>query len=98
MVEQGDIIKISDVKYPLLVVSKSSYNLSNHILACPILPSDNGSVLSFPINTESAAGFVRCDSLHMFDLNVRRFSPNGRVPLSCLIQIVDIIQSLFDYV
>ena len=98
MVEQGDIIELSDVKYPLLVVSKSSYNLGNHILACPILPSDNGSALCFPFNTAFVIGFVRCDNLRMFDMKARRYSAKGRVPLSRLILIIDIIQSLLDYV
>ena len=98
MVDQGDIIKISGVKYPLLVVSNAAYNRGSHIVACPILDTDNGSALCFPISTEFVTGFVRCDNLHMFDMKARNYSSKGRVPLSKQMIIIDLIRSVFDYI
>jgi len=98
MVEQGDIIKLSGVKYPLLIVSKPAYNRGDHIIACPILSTDNGSVLSFSVESEFIKGFARVDNLRMFDLKARNYSSKGRIPLSRQILIIDMIQSLFDYI
>ena len=35
--EQGDILKVNSIKYPLIVVSKNFFNESGLVIACPIL-------------------------------------------------------------
>ena len=36
--EQGDILKIASLPYPVVVVSKNFFNESGLAMACPILP------------------------------------------------------------
>ena len=41
--------------------------------------------------------YVLCDNMRQIDIESRGYSVTGRVPLAHLINIVDRIQSLFDY-
>ena len=97
MVEQGDIIKIRNINYPILVVSKNTYNRSGHLIGCPILSSDIGSPLCVRIESPLVNGYVLCDNPRQFDWRARGFTPKGRIALSRQIVILDMIQSLFDY-
>ena len=36
--EQGDILKIASLPYPIVVVSKNFFNESGLVMACPIVP------------------------------------------------------------
>ncbi len=43
-------------------------------------------------------GYVYCEQLRIVDLNTRQFSRTGFIPLQELMDIMDAIQSIFDYV
>ena len=98
MVTQGDIIKMCEISYPLLVVSKNTYNASGHLIACPIVPQDTGSALCVYIESSLISGYVLCDNPRQFDWQARGFSSQDRIPLSKQIFVLDMIQSLFDYI
>jgi mRNA-degrading endonuclease toxin of MazEF toxin-antitoxin module len=94
MVEQGDIIKIDGIKNTALVVSKNLFNESGHAILCPIMTGSLPSTLSYSIDEDK---YVLCDNMRQIDIESRGYSVTGRVPLAHLINIVDRIQSLFDY-
>ena len=96
--EQGDILKVVSIQYPLLVVSKNFFNESGMVMACPILPDAVSGPLRIKTDNAKAPGYVYCEQLRIVDLNARRFSRTGFIPLQELMDIVDAIQSIFDYV
>ena len=94
MVEQGEILKVEGIKFQVIVVSNQHMNQSNLVTVCPIMKLDNRTTLSIPLEEDM---YAICDTIKQLDLDARRFSIKGRVPLFRLIQIIDMIQSMFDY-
>ena len=96
MVEQGEIVTVRDEKYPLLVISNNAYNKSGHLIACPILPEDTGSVFSVYVETDRVNGYVLCDNPRNFNWYKRGYFSKGSISLSKLLLILDINQSFFE--
>lgn len=96
--EQGDILKINSIQHPVIVVSKNFFNESGLVMACPILPDAIHGPLRIWCESIRNPGFVYCEQLRIVDLNSRRFSKIDSVSYGELIDIVDAIQSIFDYV
>lgn len=96
--EQGDILKIPSVQYPVVVVSKNFFNESGLVMACPILPEAVHGPLRIRCESIRTPGYVYCDQVRSVDLNKRRFTKIDALPYGELIDIVDAIQSIFDYV
>ena len=72
--EQGNILKIASIQYPVLVVSKNFFNESGLVMACPILPNAVAGPLRIRYKGVKTTGFVYCDQLRVVDLNSRQFS------------------------
>ena len=96
--EQGDIPKAASLKYPLIVVSKNFFNESGLVMACPILPNAVRGPLRIWCESIREPGYVYCEQMRVVDLNARRFSKTDSASYDDLIDIVDAIQSIFDYV
>ena len=96
--EQGDILKVDAFPYPVMVVSKNFFNGSGLVMACPILPDAIRGPLRIWCGSIREPGFVYCEQLRVVDLNARRFSKTGAMSYDELIDIVDAIQGIFDYV
>ena len=96
--EQGDILKVVSLPYPLLVVSKNFFNESGMVIACPILPDAVRGPLRIRCERPRASGYVYCEQMRAVDMNARRFSKIGFVPYDSMIDIVDTVQGLFDYI
>ena len=96
--EQGDILKVASLPYPVLVVSKNFFNESGLVMACPILPDAVRGPLRIWCGNIKKSGFVYCEQLRVVDLKARRFSKTDSVPLNDLIDIIDAIQGIFDYI
>lgn len=96
--EQGDILKVASIRYPLVVVSKNFFNESGLVMACPILPNAVPGPLRIRCENLKQPGYVYCEQLRVIDLNARRFSKTDAVSYYDLIDIVDAIQGIFDYV
>lgn len=94
MVEQGDILKVNGIKNSVLVVSKNAINKSGCVIVCPILAGSAPATLSYPIDTDR---YVLCDNFRQLDIESRGFSYDGRVSMAHLINILDRVQSIFDY-
>ena len=96
--EQGDILKIASIRYPVLVVSKNFFNQSGMVMACPILPDAVPGPLRIRCKSDKTPGYIYCEQVRIVDLNARRFSKTGSIPLQELMDVVDAIQSIFDYI
>ena len=96
--EQGDVLKINSIQYPVVVVSKNFFNASGLVMACPILPEAVRGPLRIKCESIRNLGFVYCDQVRAVDLKTRRFSKIDSVSYYELIDIVDAIQGIFDYV
>lgn len=95
---QGDIIKIENIKSPVLVTSKEFFNRTGEIIGCPIFADGEAGPLHIRIQTEQIEGIVQCEKLALLDLNVRGFSMIDRIRITEMINIVDAIQGIFDYI
>ena len=94
---QGDILKIENMSYPVLVVSKDFFNRSGEIIGCPILKTGKQGSLHLRLSTAGHEGFVQCEQLKLFDLNARGYSKKGEISLIDRITVSDTIQGLFEY-
>ena len=96
--EQGDVLKISSLPYPVVVVSKNFFNESGLVMTCPIVPEAVPGPLRFHCENIRSPGYVYCEQVRVVDLNIRRFSKIDAISYGELIDIVDAIQGIFDYV
>ena len=96
--EQGDILKVASIQYPLVGGSKNFFNESGMVMACPILRDAVCGPLRIRTSNAETPGYVYCEQLRIVDLNTRQFSRTGFIPLQELMDIMDAIQSIFDYV
>ena len=95
---QGDILRIDHIKVPVLIVSKNYFNQSGTIIGCPIIKGGTQSALHICISTNKVDGFVHCEKMTLFDMNIRRFQVVDRANLPDIINITDAIQGIFDYI
>ena len=94
MVEQGDILKIDGIDHTVLVVSKNRFNESGTAIVCPVVSGRSEATFAYSVDEERC---VLCDNPRHLDLQRRFYSVKGHISLACLINVVDRIQSLFDY-
>ncbi len=95
---QGDVIKIPGIKYPIIVVSKNSFNVEGEIIGCPFIEGDEKLTLYVPLIINEKKGFACCDVLKTFDLKTRGYKRIYRLPMLDTMSVADAIQSIFDYI
>ena len=98
MVEQGDIISLEGMRFPVIVVSNNRYNTSGKALVCPVLSYDPNISLQEQIVLEDKICYVCCDALKQLDIGNRGSGVKGHVSLAKQMLILDKIQSIFDYI
>lgn len=97
-IHQGDILKIEKIKHPVLVVSKDFFNRSGEIIGCPVIQSSVEGPLHICISAEENTGYVHCEKLALLDLTVREYKKIDRLAVSEMINIVDAVQGIFEYI
>lgn len=95
---QGDILKIEQIKHPVLVVSKDFFNTSSEIIGCPIVPNSKSGPLHIWMSAENTEGYIQCEKLTLLDLSVRGYQKTGRLPLAEMMNVSDAIQGIFEYI
>ena len=95
---QGEILKIENIKHPVLVVSKDFFNTSGEIIGCPIMKDSMPGPLHIWMSTEENEGYIQCEKLALLDLSVRGHRRIDRLPISEMINVSDAIQSIFEYI
>ena len=84
---QGDIIKIENFKYPVVVVSKNFFNDRGAIFGCPIVKKSPQSSLHIWTSAKDHEGYVQCENLKLLDMSVRGHKRIGRLPFNEIINI-----------
>ena len=72
--EQGTLLKIRGISWPVLVVSNTFFNQSGKVVICPVLQKAEPGPLHIPLRDCSVGGVVLCEQVRYMDLNVRRVS------------------------
>ena len=70
-IEQGDILKVSGLKYPVIVVSNNFFNESGKAIVCPILKNVVEGPLHIMLKDSSVEGYVLCEQVRYVDLAER---------------------------
>ena len=96
--QQGDILKIEKIKFPVLIISNDFFNQSGEIIGCPITMNAIEGPLHIFISARGVEGYVLCEQLKLFDLRVRGHKKIDQVKWSEKMNISDAVQGTFEYV
>ena len=69
-VEQGDLLRVGGIKWPVIVVSNNFFNESGRVVACPILPDAVEGPLHIRLKDCPVEGYVLCEQMRYIDLKV----------------------------
>ena len=58
-IEQGDLLRIEGIKYPVIVVSNNYFNRSGMVIACPIVKTAVPGPLHIPLKDCAVEGTPR---------------------------------------
>ena len=94
---QGDLLKIENIRHPVLVVSKDFFNSSGAVIGCPVIKDSIAGPLHIWMSVEDNEGYIQCEKLALLDISVRGYKRIGRLPLAEMINISDAIQSIIEY-
>ena len=99
--EQGDILKVNGISWPVLVVSNDRFNEIGEAIVCPILSGITPNAIHIPICVSASSGEIRgiaaCEQIRHLDLNERRFSKLGSMLLVEFLVISDTLAALFEF-
>ena len=96
-VEQGDLLKISGLNYPMIVVSNNFFNQSGKAIVCLILKNAIEGPLHIPLKDSSIEGYVLCEQVRYVDLSARRYSRLTSSHYFDIMDISDAVMGIFDY-
>lgn len=94
----GTILKIENIKGPVLVVSKDIYNETGCVIACPIIKKAPTSAVTHRIKIDKEDAYVLCDQMKNLDLNSRVSKKIGQISMMDKMIVSDIIQGVFEYI
>ena len=95
---QGDILRIENIRHPVLVASKNFFNRSGAVIGCPIIKNSNPGPLHIWMSTENIEGYIQCEKLALLDLSVRGHKKIDVLPISEMMNVSDAIQGIFEYI
>ena len=99
--EQGSILRVSGINWPVIVVSNDHFNAIGEAVVCPILKNIPPNAVHLPVHIPSASGeidgLIACEHVRHVDLNTRRFTKLGSLPLGDYLDISDTLIALFDF-
>ena len=96
-VEQGDLLRIGGIKWPVIVGSNNFCNTSGKVIACPILPDAIEGPLHIRLRDCPVKGYVLCEQMRYFDLKVRRFSKLSATYYFDIVDIADAVMGIFEW-
>ena len=98
--EQGDILRVSGINWPVIVVSNNHFNQIGEAIVCPILNGITQNAVHLPVRVSTAAGellgHIACEHIRHVDLNVRRYSKLASLQLTDYPYIADTLIALPD--
>ena len=96
-VEQGDLLRVGGITYPVIVVSNDFFNRSGRVMACPIVPDAVEGPLHIRLKDQKVEGWVLCEQVRYLDLKARRFSRLAASRYFDIMDISDAVMGIFDY-
>jgi mRNA interferase MazF len=96
-VEQGDLIKVAGLNYPVMVVSNNFFNETGKAIVCPIVKNAVEGPLHIRLKESTVEGYVLCEQVRYLDLTVRRFSKLSDAHYYDVMDISDAVMGMFDY-
>ena len=97
IIEQGDMLRISGINYPVIVVSNDFFNQSGKVIACPIVKNAIEGPLHIKLKDSSVEGIVLCEQVKYLDLKARHFSKLTSTHYFDIMDISDAVMGMFDY-
>ena len=99
--EQGDILRIQGIGWPVIVVSNDRFNAIGEVIVCPILNNLSQNAIHLPVSVSAASGkiegVIACEQIRHLDLNVRRYQKLGSIFLDDFLDLSDTLIALFEY-
>ena len=99
--EQGDILRVSGISWPVIVVSNDHFNAIGEAIVCPIMDNITRNAVHLPISVPAASGeingLIACEHVRHIDLNVRRYTKVQSLQLTDFLDISDTLVALFDF-
>ncbi len=95
--EQGDILKVGGLQYPVMVVSNDFFNESGKAIVCPIVKNTLEGPLHIKLKDCQVEGYVLCEQVRFVDLAGRRFSKMTESHYFDIMDISDAVMGMFDY-
>lgn len=96
-IEQGDLLKVGGLKYPIIVVSNDFFNESGKAIVCPIVKDAIEGPLHIKLKDCAVEGYVLCEQVRYVDLAERRFSKMTATHYFDIMDISDAVMGMFDY-
>ena len=96
-IQQGDLLKVSGLPYPVMVVSNNLFNSEGKAIVCPIVNDAKEGPLHIRLKDSSVDGYVLCEQLKYVDLQSRRFSRLSAANYFDTMNISDAVMGVFDY-
>ena len=96
-VEQGDLLRVGGIPFPVIVVSNNFFNESGKAIVCPIMKNAVPGPLHIELRDCPVEGYVLCEQVRFLDLSARRFSRLSDTHYFDIVNISDAVMSMFDY-
>ena len=96
-VEQGDLLNVAGLSYPVIVVSNNFFNASGKAIVCPIVERTAEGPLHIRLKDSPVEGYVLCEQVRFIDLAARRFSKIAESHYFDIMDISDAVIGMFDY-
>jgi len=97
MIEQGDMLRVGGIQYPVIVVSNNFFNRSGKVVACPILKKAVPGPLHIPLSDPAVQGVVICEQVRYLDLSARHYAKLGQAHYFEIMDISDAVMGIFEY-
>ena len=96
-IEQGDLLRVGGIKYPVIVVSNNFFNESGKVIVCPIVQQVVPGPLHIALKDSTVEGVVLCEQVKYLDLHARHFSKLTATHYFDIMDISDAVMGMFDY-
>ena len=96
-IQQGDLLKVSGLPYPVMVVSNNLFNSEGKAIVCPIINDVKEGPLHIRLKDSPVDGYVLCEQLKYVDLQSRRFSRLSAANYFDIMNISDAVMGVFEY-
>ena len=95
--EQGDLLKVSGISFPVIVVSNDLFNSTGKAVVCPVVNNVAAGPLHIELTDAPVEGYVLCEQVRYLDLSSRRFSKLSNTRYFDIMNISDAVMGIFDY-